>query len=46
MSLGSGLNVNVEIHIAADAKPATIEEIFKNMRRYLLDQPDATANGG
>jgi hypothetical protein len=45
LSLGSGLNVNVEIHIAADAKAATIEEIFKNMRKYLIDQPD-TANGG
>lgn len=44
VSLGTGLNVNVEIHIAADAKPATIEEIFKNMRRYLIDgspTPDA-----
>lgn len=37
----SGLNVNVEIHIAADAKPATIEEIFKNMRKYLMEPPDA-----
>jgi len=37
--------VNVEIHIAADAKPATIEEIFKNMRKYLIEQPDMT-NGG
>jgi hypothetical protein len=46
LTVGAGLNVNVEIHIAADAKPATIEEIFKNMRKYLLEQPDATANGG
>jgi len=38
--------VNVEIHIAADAKPATIEEIFKNMRKYLLGQADSSANGG
>lgn len=45
-SMGAGLHVNVEIHIAADAKPATIEEIFKNMRKYLLEQPNATANGG
>lgn len=44
--IGAGLNVNVEIHIAADAKPATIEEIFKNMRKYLLDQPDTNVNGG
>jgi C-terminal AAA-associated domain len=45
LNVGAGLNVNVEIHIAADAKPATIEEIFKNMRKYLLE-PDATQNGG
>lgn len=45
VTLAAGLNVNVEIHIAADAKAATIEEIFKNMRKYLIDQPD-TANGG
>jgi len=45
ITLGTGLNVNVEIHIAADAKPATIEEIFKNMRKYLIDKPDAS-NGG
>ncbi len=44
-SIGTGLNVNVEIHIAADAKPATIEEIFKNMRKYLIEQPDVP-NGG
>jgi hypothetical protein len=46
LSVGAGLNVNVEIHIAADAKPATIEEIFKNMRKYLLGQADASQNGG
>ena len=46
LTLGTGLNVNVEIHIAADAKPATIEEIFKNMRKYLLGQADSSANGG
>jgi hypothetical protein len=45
VTLGTGLNVNVEIHIAADAKPATIEEIFRNMRKYLIDQCDPT-NGG
>jgi hypothetical protein len=42
-TVGAGLHVNVEIHIAADAKPATIEEIFKNMRKYLIEQqPEAT----
>jgi hypothetical protein len=44
--LASGLHVNVEIHIAADAKPATIEEIFKNMRKYLLDDQNPPVNGG
>jgi hypothetical protein len=44
LTLGSGLQVNVEIHIAADAKPATIEEIFKNMRKYLLAEQER-ANG-
>jgi hypothetical protein len=30
-----GVHVNVEIHIAADASFETIEEIFRNMRRYV-----------
>ena len=42
---GAALNINVEIHIAADAKASTVEEIFKNMRKYLYEEPD-TANGG
>jgi hypothetical protein len=46
VSVGTGLNVNVEIHIAADAKAATIEEIFKNMRKYLLDASPSTVDGG
>lgn len=41
-----GLHVNVEIHIAADAKPATIEEIFRNMRKYLLEEPSGAAKPG
>lgn len=41
-TMSPDLRVNVEIHIAADAKPATIEEIFKNMRKYLISQPEAT----
>jgi hypothetical protein len=40
LGLETALRVNVEIHIAADAKPATIEEIFKNMRRYLIERAD------
>jgi hypothetical protein len=46
VTVGAGLNVNLEIHIAADAKPATVEEIFKNMRKYLIDGPDSSADGG
>ncbi len=36
VSLGPGIHVNIEIHIAADASSDTIEEIFRNMRRYVL----------
>lgn len=39
VSGNAGVHVNVEIHIAADAKPATIEEMFRNMRKYVLDLP-------
>ncbi len=31
------IHTNLEIHIAADATPETVEEIFKNMRKYVLD---------
>ncbi len=31
------IHINLEIHIAADATPDTVEEIFKNMRKYVLD---------
>lgn len=33
------LNVNVQIHISADAGSEQIEAIFKAMRRYLYDAP-------
>lgn len=33
------VHVNVEIHIAADATAETVAEIFKNMRRYVLNSP-------
>jgi hypothetical protein len=36
VSVGAGIHINIEIHIAADATSDTIEEIFKNMRRYVL----------
>lgn len=34
------LNVNVQIHISADAGSEQIESIFQAMRRYLYDAPD------
>jgi hypothetical protein len=43
VSMADRVHINVEIHIAADAKPSTIEEIFKNMRRYLLEQTSPNA---
>jgi hypothetical protein len=36
VSVGQGIHINIEIHIAADASSATIEDIFRNMRRYVL----------
>ena len=36
VSVGQGIHINIEIHIAADASSETIEEIFRNMRRYVL----------
>jgi len=36
VTLGPGVHINIEIHIAADATSETVEEIFKNMRRYVL----------
>ena len=36
VTLGTGINVNIQIHIAADTPFGTIEEIFRNMRKYLL----------
>lgn len=43
VSVGPGIHINIEIHIAADASASTIEEIFKNMRRYVLT-PDGAEN--
>jgi hypothetical protein len=39
-NVSTDVNINVQIHIAADAKPEVIRDIFKNMRRYVLNQPD------
>jgi hypothetical protein len=36
-TVGTGIHVNIEIHIAADASSDTIEDIFRNMRRYVLN---------
>jgi hypothetical protein len=36
VAVGPAIHINVEIHIAADASAETVEEIFKNMRRYVL----------
>jgi hypothetical protein len=48
VTVGAGIHINIEIHIAADASSETIEEIFRNMRRYVLSgdgqaDDDATA---
>jgi hypothetical protein len=42
VAVSPDIHINLEIHIAADAKPATVEEIFKNMRKYVLSPPDST----
>ncbi|WIE62708.1 hypothetical protein DEI97_006085 [Curtobacterium sp. MCLR17_032] len=39
VTLSPGVHINIEIHIAADATSTTVEDIFKNMRRYVL-KPD------
>ena len=44
VSVGPGVHINIEIHIAADASSETVEEIFKNMRRYVLS--DGKADDG
>lgn len=40
VTLSPGVHINIEIHIAADATSTTVEDIFKNMRRYVLT-PDS-----
>lgn len=44
VTVGSGVNINIEIHIAADASTKTIEDIFKNMKRYVLRPDDDAEN--
>jgi hypothetical protein len=43
VNLLPGVNINIEIHIAADASATTIQEIFKNMRKYVLGGSDDEA---
>ncbi len=38
IKVNPNLQLNLEIHIAADTPEEKIESIFKNMRKYLLDQ--------
>jgi hypothetical protein len=45
VSVGQGIHINIEIHIAADASSETVEDIFKNMRRYVLSG-DGQADDG
>ncbi len=45
VNVSSGININIEIHIAADATAATIEEIFRNMRKYVLGGSDGENAG-
>ncbi|MFE7844584.1 hypothetical protein ACFUTX_05230 [Microbacterium sp. NPDC057407] len=44
VSVSSGVNINIEIHIAADADTQTIEDIFRSMRRYVLKPEDDSEN--
>jgi hypothetical protein len=39
-TVSSEVNINIQVHVAGDAKPETIREIFKNMRKYVLGKPD------
>lgn len=41
-TVGPGIHVNIEIHIAADASSEVVEDIFKNMRRYVLSGDGAS----
>jgi len=36
VTMSPGIHINIEIHIAADASSETVEDIFRNMRRYVL----------
>lgn len=36
-STNPAVHVNIQIHISPDAQPDTVAEIFRNMKRYVLD---------
>jgi hypothetical protein len=40
LKVSPDIHINLEIHIAANAMPDTVEEIFKNMRKYVLDNAE------
>lgn len=40
------IHINLEIHIAADATAETVAEIFKNMRKYVLNDGTAEVADG
>lgn len=40
------IHINIEIHIAADATAETVAEIFKNMRKYVLSNPNEASEDG
>lgn len=44
VAVSPAVYVNIEIHIAADASSTTIEDIFKSMRRYVLNSSEHTEN--
>lgn len=44
VTVAPGVHINIEIHIAADASSETVQDIFKNMRRYVLSPEDKIEN--
>jgi hypothetical protein len=38
--VSSVVNINIEVHVPGEAKPETVREIFRNMRKYVLGKPD------
>jgi hypothetical protein len=44
VAVSPSVYVNIEIHTTADASSDTIEDIFKNMRRYVLNSTESAGN--